>query len=201
MPDPAAFTDEENWRGGFYELALEFAGRDDRLLQAALSAVWRSARVEGCYGTRDREPADQEEVPCTVSSLAAHGHLQGTVVLPNGRRIVCGCLAVREEEGGADWLVLYLPVGALSRVEDIGGFPLGGDGGPGSLGWRRALDDWLAAIGSEVFAEAPFRLGLVGFGTSGDVDADLLDGRAPDARWEGYLLPEEGRLGFHPANR
>lgn len=32
MRDPTAFTDPENWVGGFYELTLEVGDRDDERL-------------------------------------------------------------------------------------------------------------------------------------------------------------------------
>ncbi|MFD7258794.1 hypothetical protein [Streptomyces sp. NPDC059874] len=122
MHDPASFTDDENWSGGFYELAIEIGDRSDELLELGLSALWRAAAIDGCYGRRDREPGEEDEVSCTVSSLAEFGHLRGTVALPSGRRVVCGCLAIREDDG-TDWLAFYLPVGALSRVDTkIGGF-------------------------------------------------------------------------------
>ncbi|WP_371589738.1 hypothetical protein [Streptomyces virginiae] len=201
MHDPASFTDDENWSGGFYELAIEIGDRSDELLQLGLSALWRAAAIDGCYGRRDREPGEQDDVACTVSSLAEFGHLRGTVTLPSGRRVVCGCLAIREDDG-TDWLAFYLPVGALSRVDaKIGGFPFGQDGGTVSLEWRRTLDNWLAVVGADIFQEVPFRLGLIGFELSGETCAEQLDGHAPEERWEGYLLPAGGRLRFDPANR
>lgn len=199
---PAAFTDDENWTGGFYELALELGDTSDERLQLALSALWRVAAVEGCYGSRDREPREQAEVPRTVESLVELGHLRGTVRLPGGRRVVCGCVAVREEDG-PDWLDFYLPLGALARLDRrIGGFPFDRRSGADSLRWRQELDEWLAAVGTGVFGEVPFRLGLIGFEISGETYADQLDGRAPVERTEGFLLPGDGGgLRYEPANR
>lgn len=204
MRDPAAaFTDDENWTGGFYELALELGDMSDERLQLALSALWRAAAVEGCYGSRDREPRDQPEVPRTVEALGELGHLQGTVRLPGGQRVVCGCVAVREEDG-PDWLDFYLPLGALARLDQrIGGFPFDGRSGADSLVWRHGLDEWLAAVGTEVFREVPFRLGLIGFEISGETSAHQLNGRVPAERWEGFLMPADdgGSLRYEPANR
>ena len=64
--DATTFRDEENWHGGFYELAILLGDRDDVRLDAAIGAVWADSRVEGCYADRRREPADQERVPCTL---------------------------------------------------------------------------------------------------------------------------------------
>jgi hypothetical protein len=201
MQDPTRFTDSENWIGGFYELAIEIGDTSDERLQTALSALWRAATIKGCYGRNDLEPHEQDMVPCTVSSLAEFGHLRGTVTLPNGHRVVCGCLAIREDDG-PDWLDFYLPMGALERVDErIGGFPFEENSGEASLTWRHSLDEWLASIGTSVFHEVQFRLGLIGFETYGDVEARQVNGATPEERWMGYLVPTDGGLRFDPANR
>jgi hypothetical protein len=103
-------------------------------------------------------------VPVTVASLQEFGHLRGVVRLPLGRPVVCGCWATRFDEDDPDWLTLYLPLGALARVDRrVGGFPFGPDGGPASLTWRASLNRWLAGLVNEVFRDVDFRLGLVGF--------------------------------------
>ena len=103
-----------------------------------------------------------EAVLCTVESLHQVGHLRSVVDLPSGAQIVCGAVAVREDEG-PDWLVFYLPTGSLSLVEPrLGGFPFGEDGGASSLGWRRPINDWFAGIASQVYTAVDFRLGLIG---------------------------------------
>ena len=63
MTDPAAFTDGENWNGGFYELAIELGPTDDDRLDRALVALWQEAGVEGCYGSRWEDPEAQEPTP------------------------------------------------------------------------------------------------------------------------------------------
>ncbi|MFC9975621.1 hypothetical protein ACFVH6_32495 [Spirillospora sp. NPDC127200] len=201
MIEPTMFTDEENWNGGFYELAIEIGDTDDHRLQSVLSALWNAAGVEGCFGDRYQEPAAQQEVPCSVASLAEFGHLQGIVQLPSGHRVVCGCVAIREDDG-PDWLDFYLPLGALSRVEpEIGGFPFDDESGPASLAWRHPLDDWLANVATNVLNTADFRLGLIGFEVSGTTYSHRLNGAAPQERWNGYLLPVNGTLRYEPANR
>lgn len=199
--DPAAFTDAENWAGGYYELAVELGDTSDERLQRALTELWDAAGIEGCHVRRDREPAEQDEVPRTVASLEEYGHLRGTVVLPSGHRVVCRCVAVREEDG-PDWLDFCLPLGALGRTDRrVRGFPFGDDGGEVSLRWRRPLDEWLATVGTKVFRAVPFRLGLIGFETSGRAYAHDLGGTAPAERWEGHLLPSGATVRFDPANR
>jgi len=196
MPDPASLADSENWSGGFYELAIELGAPDGERLQQALSSLWRVAAIEGCYAGRDSEA----QVPCTVASLAAFGHLQGTVVLTTGHRVVCGCVALGDDD--VHWLDFYIPLGALARTDGrIAGFPFDSESGEESLVWRRSLDDWLANIGTRIFRHVPFRLGLIGFEIDGSVSSDVLNGMVPEQRWESYLLPVGADLRFEPANR
>jgi hypothetical protein len=161
----------------------------------------RAAPVTGCYRNADSEPADQAAVPTTVAALNKFSHLRGIVRLPGDRPIVCGCLTSRYDDS-PDWLTFYFPLGALARVDRrVGGFPFGPDGGQVSLAWRSPLDSWLAQIADEIFDEVDFQLGLIGFELDRDRIAADLDGSAPEQRWEGYLLPADGRLRYAPANR
>ena len=74
---PAAFTDDENWHGGFYELAVVLGSRDDARLDAAVRAAWADPRVDGCCVDRHREPEDQQSVPCSLAAHTEVDHLQG----------------------------------------------------------------------------------------------------------------------------
>jgi hypothetical protein len=202
MPDPSDLNDEENWSGGYYELAFELGPTDDSRLERALLAVWREAAVVGCFAAATHRPlAVHIPAPLTVDSLVANGHLRGVVRLPDEHDIVCGAVAVRFENG-ADWLSLYLPLGALARTDPaIGGFPLGEYSGDRSLVWRRPIDAWLADVATRVFNEVPFPLGLVGMEALCEVDAAELAGGIPEERQDGLLIPMAGALIYHPANQ
>ncbi|MER6262155.1 hypothetical protein ABT203_21635 [Streptomyces sp900105245] len=192
MSNPASFRDPSNWGDG-YELAIEVGSTKDAQLQTLLSALWRAAGVRGCFGRREREPDEQDEVPCTVPSLTEHTHLLGQVRLPTGQLTVCGCTAVRGGDDSSDWLDFYIPTGALDKAgiayED--GRPF----------FRSAvIDDWLAGIAMETFQQVPFSLGLVGWMVSGGADASALAGEMPTKRDMGYLLPRGGVLHYGAAN-
>ncbi|MGW4527099.1 hypothetical protein [Amycolatopsis sp. NPDC004378] len=171
--DPAAVADPDNWAGGFYELSLEAD-------EPALAAVWRATGARG---------ATEE-----------FGHLRGTVQPPFGGPAVCGGFVTGLDDGST-LTTFYLPLGALARLDRrVGGFPFGPSGGPGSLAWRTELDTWLAGVAEEVFVEAGFSLGVIGFELDPVLSAEL-GGVVPEERWEGYLLPADGRLTYWPANR
>jgi hypothetical protein len=196
--DPAGIDDGDNWTGGFYELAIELGPRDDARLQAALDVLGRVNGADGYFAAHGPSAGRQH---LTLDGITRSGHLRGVTALPTGARVVCGVFAIREDEG-PDWLVFYLPLEALCRVDRrIGGFPFDERSGPESLVWREPLDDWLVGIGRAVFSEVPFELGLVGFETSGEAYARDLAAGAPPERWSGFLLPEGDRLSYSPANR
>lgn len=194
--DPAAFCDDENWSGGFYELAVLLGERDDARLDAALCAVWSDGHVDGCYPSRDREPAEQERVPCSLASLGESGHLRGTATLPSGRRVVCGAVVIREDESRRDWLDFYLPLGALSVADHrVGGFA--GEGGVDTLAWRAPIDEWFADIGVSVYRSAPFVYALIGFEVSGE---DLPPSGVAE-RYIATLVPANGTVEYRAATR
>ncbi|MFG2901940.1 hypothetical protein ACGFZH_33265 [Streptomyces zaomyceticus] len=193
MTSPSGFRDRTNWSGGYYELAIEVGSSDDARIQACLSALWSAADIRGCFGRRDREPEEQDPVPCTVGSLTEFGDLLGQVRLPTGGLVVCGCVAIRGGDDSSDWLDFYVPVGALERA--------------GLAHWdgrpffrSDVMDEWLAAIGAEVFRSASFGLGVIGFEVSGCTDASALAGKLPQTRDIGYLLPRGDVLRYGAAN-
>jgi hypothetical protein len=121
--------------------------------------------------------------------------------LPSGVDIVCGAVSVREDDG-PDWLDFYVPLGALARDDPrIGGFPFSDDYGIPTFAWRRPIDSWLAAIGSRLYADVPFRLGLIGWQVSGDVYSDQLTDGTPERRDIGYLIPDGTGLTYREADR
>ncbi|MHC4624889.1 MAG: hypothetical protein ACYS4W_13410, partial [Planctomycetota bacterium] len=73
----ARFTDNETWKGAFYELAIELGPRSDERLQSALRAIWQTPCLTGCYTDRNREPQEQDRVEANIANLKTHGHLLG----------------------------------------------------------------------------------------------------------------------------
>ncbi|MEK8104674.1 hypothetical protein NKG94_04790 [Micromonospora sp. M12] len=110
-------SDDENWTGGFYELGLVLGPVDESRLDRAVRSLWRAAGVREC-----RVRPDLLDVEPGAAALHEHGHLHGWLTLPSGDRVVCGALVFRY--AGIDMLELYLPLGALGRVDHrIGGYP------------------------------------------------------------------------------
>lgn len=198
--ESADFTLADNWYGGYYELALELGDTSDARLDAALGVLWSAAEVEGCYGSRRIPASDQQAVPCTLASMERSSHLRGVVRLPNGTPMVCGVMAVREDNG-PDWLDFYLPLGALGRAEPRSNEHMVGDPdrSSASLTWRRPIDDWLAGLGARVYTAADFRLGLIGHEVSGQTDAATIGANPPARRNIGYLIPSNGQVRYLPA--
>ncbi|WP_412750683.1 hypothetical protein [Krasilnikovia sp. M28-CT-15] len=175
--------DDENWWGGFYELLLLLGRADDARLDRAVRYLWRAAGVRECRvgpGMDDIEPG--------VAALEEHGHLRGTLTLPSGDRVVCGGLSFRED--GMDSLELYLPLGALGRVDRrVGGYPFDASSGVESLTWRAPLDRWLADVAVAVYPDVPFERALIGF----EVDDTT------DPRCAAVLVPRSGEFEYRAA--
>lgn len=188
------FTDDDVWNGGFYELALEYERGPSPGLVDGLAAVWNADAVVGCYLNPRRDPHHQPRA-AFEPSLPFEGHLYGVATLPPGKRVACGTCCVREDRG-TDWLIFYCPMGSLERVYPVGGFPFGDDDHDS---WRAELEGWLTNIAHQVFAAAPFRLGLIGFETSGELHAvDVLQHGVPAQRHCAVLVPTPGGLVLHP---
>ncbi|NUP09154.1 MAG: hypothetical protein HOW73_24145 [Polyangiaceae bacterium] len=113
--------------------------------------------------------------------------------------IACGSIVIREapEAGGSDWMVFYLPLGALGEIRPVGGYPFDG---ADHDGWRVPLDSWLADLGRAIWKSIPFDLGLIGFEASGELRAaQVLMSDVPETCHFGLLVPgAEGTLNYHP---
>ncbi|MTK05031.1 transposase [Micromonospora sp. CP22] len=124
-------NDNENWTGGFYELCLVLGAADDDNVDRALRSLWRVAGVQGCH-VRRADGSGFAVFELGVAALHAHGRLRGALTLPSGARVVCGGFLSRYE--GLDTVELYLPLGALARVDRrIGGYPFDESSGVESL--------------------------------------------------------------------
>lgn len=193
------FTAPDTWHGGFYELAMQYGPHADQDLEAGLRAIWQRLDLEGGYLRSDIEPSQQQRVAPSLAIQLSSGHVYGIATLPDGVRVPCGTVVVREE-GGDDWLDFYVPLGALADAYPVGGYPF--EERAASREWREPLQNWLASIGHSVFAQAPFRIGLTGFEVSGSERAEhLAVSGIPSDRWIGYLVPSAGRLQWHPTNQ
>ena len=195
---PSDLDDEDNWRGGFYELALELGQRDDDRLERALLALWQEATVSGCFRVVGRHPLAHAGSALGLREVEDAGQLHGVTRLPAGEEVVCGAGVVRED-AGVDWLYFFVPLGALGRTNpQIGGFPF--DEEEDSLVWRRPIDKWLSVVGTAIYRQVDFRLGLIGHEASGE-DASRLGAEAPPDRFFGYLMPADSGLRYFEATR
>jgi hypothetical protein len=159
--------DDENWTGGFYELALDLGAANNDRLDRAVRSMWHAAGISGC-SIRTGDNVELGVEP-GATALLTHGHLRGTLRLPSGVRIVCGSLVYRTEDN--DLLELYLPLGALARTDRrIGGYPFDQHSGMESLAWRSPLDRWLADVAEAIYTQVPFRKALIGFEIDDEAD-------------------------------
>ena len=205
--DPTDFLDDENWHGGYYELAIDLGSRSatsDGRLTAALAVVGGDSRLNGWYADR-WSPRDQQPRTATADlDLREPSPLYGVARLPGDvGATVCAIHVIRESAEGTepphDWLDLCLPTGALGRADPrVGAYPFRGPEDE-SLTWRRPIDAWLFDVAARVFLASAFAMALIGHEVSGDPAS--LDPLAPIPldRWVGYAVPQQGQLTIHPA--
>ncbi len=201
--DAADFLVDENWHGGYYELAIDLGRRSDPdsdgRVSAALATLWSDPRLEGCYLDRWRRRTDQERVEPKLTDPEEPHPLYGVAHLPGGGDVVCVTHIVRENSGDApqDWIDLSLPTGALGQVDKrLGGYPFEED--DSSLTWRAPIDEWFVSIAASVFEVAPFKVALIGCEVSGDPAAETFGAGLPDERWIGYVIPHGDAVRFVP---
>lgn len=168
-------------------------------MEAALARLWRYPLLEGCYLDKHTEPHAQAKYEPSLA-LAEHGHLYGLAHLPDGNRVACGSFTHRRDDG-IDWLGFYLPGGALSEVYSAFRHPL--DLSELSrYKWENKINDWLADLGTYIFEEVPFQLGLVGHEVLAETNARSLAKQGiPDERYMGYLRAQDGKLQYFPMNK
>jgi hypothetical protein len=170
------FTPPEVWCGGSYELKIALGRADDHRLFVALRAIWSSPSLHGCYTKRNCEPWDQVQIPFENAenpfSLYGLAHI-------SDRLLPCTTYVVQEKDQSGnrigDFVGLWIPMAALSKVFTVGTFPFGD--ADKAAEWRPIADSALVTIGKSVFDVVPFTVALIG--------------------WE----PQDGTLRWYPPNR
>lgn len=196
------FTGKDTWLGSFYELAIELGPRSDERLAEASEALWRHETLDGPYREKDREPSDQERVsPALIVSDDLVTHLAGVATLPEGARVACGSVAVREDESRIDWIDFYIPWGALETVYEIDYDAYQAGSYATWRHWAEPLDAWFADVARSIYAEVPFALALIGEEVSGQMYASELAAQGGPGEKHGPLLfpDENGELKWYPA--
>ena len=153
------FTDPDAWTGGHYELAIELRDRSDYNLRATTQALWSSPDLSGPYRHDDREHHLQTVVG--LDTRPVDWKLFGLATIPGTGATPCLTVPLRFDEG-VHSLQLCVPLGGLSRILPVGGFPFE-ETPPGP--WVTTLEDWLASVGRHVFLRAKFSLAVIGFET------------------------------------
>lgn len=193
------FTDPPDaWYGSTFELVLDLGPASGERLLAAATAVWDAPELRGCYLEANKEPAEQCAVrPDDVMHNAPGAHLRGLATLPNGATVACSTYGLCID-GEADQLIVALPLGSLATAYPIGAYPID-DGTP--LDWRPELEDWFTALARRAWIPGSVRLGTIGAGTAGFLEAaPVLREGIPAERWEAYLWPGPDGPKVHRAN-
>jgi hypothetical protein len=216
--DPKRFTHPAAWGGGgWHGLSLRYTGPGPARLQAARDALWSYPGLEGCWRRKDREPAAAARLRSTYG-LRATEQLFGFAHLPGTGGVACCAgawvdhhefdeddedfLNSRARAGPArpptGWLDFCLPFGGLWLGYQAGRpRGAGGDGPP----WRDQVDGWLRGLAEHVHREVPFELAMVGWPDGDHMPATTDEVPFLEFRFNGYLVPSDGGLAWHPPNQ
>lgn len=197
VQDELAFTSEDAWSGGAFEVLFYFDGASSAAPDLALKVLWNLPTLVGCWHDRDVEPTEPERVaPGSVECESAQ-KLYGIVTLPGRMRVACSSWHFRDENGS--WLYFGIPMGSLGRAFPVGAYPFD-DGTP--TDWILPMSEWLQEIAASVFAEVRFAAGAIGWLSDNDLDCVLAatEGVIPSQRWIGILKREGESLKWYPPN-
>ena len=161
------FTRKENWRGSYYELAMELQpSHDDVRLERALLAVWSHPNLSGHW--LNLESYGQTPDVFRVTELVNNGsniayvNLYGIFLVPEVNQQI-GCLSVVvRENNGSDWLDFCFPSAMLESAFSVK-YPLVHD----ENSWLSIVDKYLLEIADTVYRQTPYDLALIGDEVSG----------------------------------
>jgi hypothetical protein len=197
VANPTDASHDDNWNGGYYELAIKLGAHDDGRLDAALNSLWEAAGLTRAF-RRSATGPDPELTQVSADSLLA-GHLASVATIPGLGSTLCSVDVVREEtyesgvtHYGADWLDLCLPLGALGNLDHrVGAYPF--DDTAPSRAWREPIERWFEDVGQAVFQTVPFVHAVTGFEVSGVEPSEVKPG------WVALFRPTEaGALAIEP---
>jgi hypothetical protein len=179
---------DENWSGGFYELAIEYypKGNDSSLLRA-MTVVWNKPSVVGPW--KDRETFMLQ--PSSIGKPYPNT-LYGLLTLSNGHDAGCQMFTIREDAAtGSDWLILGIPMGMLERVFHIVYPPADVSPSPENNAWMQELDRVLLELALTIYKTSPFNLAIIGHEVSGEAYQNGLTAEVFDvvSQYASFVLP------------
>ena len=190
------FENPNNWDGGFYELSFELINNKHSTIRKSLESLWTTPFLQGCYAIKDIAPDSQDRIP--FSALPTEGHLFGLAKFPDEKLCECGTYTSDFQESG-QWISLYLPMGALSNLFSVGGFPFVGNYSPHPRSWITPLNGWLKNIAETIYPNVNFKIAVIGFEAEfTTIREEVFSGKIADKRWDGILLPQSDKLIWYP---
>jgi hypothetical protein len=170
------FTAKENWRGSYYELAIELqSSHDDIQQEQALQALWSHPNLSGHW--LNLESYGQDPDIFRISELIdkesniSYANLYGVFHIPEiHQQVACLSVVVREKNG-SDWLDFCFPTVMLKQV-----FPLKSPLSHAENSWLKIVDKYLLETADIVYHQTPYDLALIGEEVSGMVHKVFVTG-------------------------
>lgn len=192
------FEDADRWHGGFYELSFNLPNDQVGTVKKFLMEVWQSPDVVGPFTENNIAPDKQDSID--LADITIDGHMYGLYHFGLEGKCECGTYTANFQEEG-QWVSLYFPMSALSRIFEVGAYPFIGEADPTPEPWVKQLSEQLRKFAERLFQITSFDLAILGFESDYGVLRDqILSGNIPDERWEGFLIPYDNNLIWYPPN-
>ena len=72
--DASDLSDQDNWIGGFYELAIEIGPRNRSRMERCLQSLWKHSSANGPF-VHQASSSRYEAASCTFDAIDTYGRL------------------------------------------------------------------------------------------------------------------------------
>ncbi len=192
----AVFTVPGIWESNPYSLVFQLRDPSDTSIKQALTTLWNTPPLEGCYLRTDVEPAEQARLsPSDPDHPGPYCH--GIATFPNGKRLAASSWYAAFTPSDC-WIDLSIPMRALATIYPVGAYPLNVKSAPSAEPWLRAVNEWFKKIADAIYPSVRFSIAAIGILIDPSAVNRLLENGIPEVRWDGLLIPSDDRLIWYP---
>lgn len=176
-----ALQNAKRWKGSYYELSMMYKGQEfnvQRKIQL-LRHLWDDPSLQGIVDAPGELGQSWKSID--EKNIERYKHNYGYIAVSKGKILGCGNCFV--ETGSELWCVLYIPLSMLGLVFSIK-YPLSRKENT----WADQVDAIFTSIGSRVYRDFPFEIGVLGEEASG---MSLETVKKQHANDPGLLIPEQ----------
>ena len=162
------FINLDNWKGGFYELSIEFhpVGNDKRL-NGALTSLEKSKVINGIWKEREDYKKNPVSLPVEIEEDSVNQYFT-TLLISDGNTLPCAITVIRID-GESDWLDISIPQTAFEKAYPYK-YPLTENLNP----WLNGVDETFIKLAETIYNQSPFDLAMIGEEISGSTNQEAI---------------------------